>query len=92
MLVPKEEEPQTNVDQLHVKVLGGETSTQVESSRDGWKHTREANRLFEDARENVGAPSSQLRQRRSPERYTGYMALVRECVGTEPSSFEEVVQ
>ena len=45
-----------------------------------------------DARENVGAPSSQRRQRRSPERYTGYMALIRECVETEPSSFEEAVQ
>ena len=48
--------------------------------------------LMLDARENVGQPSSQHRQRRSPERYTGYMALVGECVGTEPSSFEEAVQ
>ena len=38
------------------------------------------------------APSSQRRQRRSPERYTGYMALVGECVETKPSSFEEAVQ
>ena len=45
-----------------------------------------------DAQENVGQRSSQCRQRRSPERYTGYMALVGECVDTEPSSFEEVVQ
>eukprot|EP00253_Pinus_taeda_P033491 PITA_33491 len=45
-----------------------------------------------DAQENVGQPSSQHRQRRSPKRYTGYMALVRECADTEPSSFEEVVQ
>ena len=69
-----------------------ETSTHAKSSRDGQKHTREVDRLLEDARENVGAPSSQRRQRRSPERYTRYMALVGECVETEPSSFGEVVQ
>ena len=45
-----------------------------------------------DARENVGHPSSQCRQRRSPERYIGYMALLGECVATEPSSFKEEVQ
>ena len=69
-----------------------DTSTQVESSRDGWKCTREVDRLFSDARENVGEPSSQCRQRRSPERYTGCMALARECIETEPCSFEEAVQ
>ena len=69
-----------------------ETSTQEESSRDGQKLTREADRLLEDVRENVGAPSSQRKQRRSSERYTGYRALARECVETEPSSFEEAVQ
>jgi len=68
-----------------------ETSTHAESSRDGQKHSREADRLLMDARENVGEPSSQRRQRRSPERYTGYMALVGECIEIEPSSFEEVV-
>eukprot|EP00253_Pinus_taeda_P025897 PITA_25897 len=77
---------------LHAKVLGVETSTQIESSRDGWKCTEAADRLLEDARENVGAPSSQRRQGRSPKRYTGYMALARECFETEPSSFEEAVQ
>jgi len=65
-LVPKEEEPQTNAEQPHAEVPGVETSTQAESSRDGWKCTREANKLLEDARENVGAPSSQRRQRRLP--------------------------
>eukprot|EP00253_Pinus_taeda_P001561 PITA_01561 len=34
----------------------------------------------------------QRRQRRSPEQYTSYMALVGECVEIEPSSFEEAVQ
>lgn len=45
-----------------------------------------------DARENVGEPTSQHRQRRSPDWYTGYMALMSESVEIEPSSFEEVVQ
>lgn len=69
-----------------------ETSTQAEYSRDGWKHMREADILLLDARKNVGEPSSQRRKRRSHDRYTGYTALVWECVETEPSSFEEVVQ
>ncbi len=43
----------------HAEVLGVETSTQAEYSRDRRKHTRGADRLLEDARENVGAPSSQ---------------------------------
>lgn len=58
LLVPKEEEPQTDVEQPHAKVPGVETSTQAESSRDGQKCTREAGRLLEDVRENVGAPFS----------------------------------
>eukprot|EP00253_Pinus_taeda_P021914 PITA_21914 len=92
LLVPKEEKPQTNAKQPHAEVPGAETSTQAESSRDGWKRTREGDRLSEDVRENVGAPSSQCRERRSPKRYTGYMALAGECVETEPYSFEEAMQ
>ena len=69
-----------------------ETSNHAESSRDGQKRIREADRLLMDARENMGEPSSQRRQRRSLERYTGYMALAGECVETEPSSFEEAMQ
>jgi len=69
-----------------------ETSIQTESSRDGRKHTRKADRLLSDVRENAGEPSSQHRQRRSPDRYTRYMALLSECVEIEPSSFEEAVQ
>eukprot|EP00253_Pinus_taeda_P012015 PITA_12015 len=78
--------------QAHAEVLGVETSTQAEASGDGRKRKREADRLLEGAIENVGAPSSQRRHRRSPKRYTGYMALVGECVEAEPSFFEEVVQ
>ena len=69
-----------------------ETSTQAESLREGRKRTRETDRLLDIAKENVGAPSSQCRPRRSPERYTGYMALMGAYVVTEPSSFQEEVQ
>jgi len=58
LLAPKVEGPQMNVEQPHVEVQGVETSTQVESSREGRKCTREADRFLDDARENVGAPSS----------------------------------
>lgn len=69
-----------------------ETTTPGDSSTDGQKRSREADRLMLDARENVGQQSSQRRESRSLERYTGYMALVGECVATEPSSFHKVVQ
>ena len=92
LLVPKEEEPQIDAEQRHIEVPRVETSTQAESSRDGQKSTREADKLLEDAREYVGSPSSHRRQRRSPERYTGYMVLARECVETKLSSFEEALQ
>eukprot|EP00253_Pinus_taeda_P029922 PITA_29922 len=92
ILAPKVEEPQIDVEQPHAEDSGVETSTQAESSREGRKHTREADRLLDDARENVGAPTSQHRQRRSPERYIGYMSLMGECVVTEPSSLKEAMQ
>eukprot|EP00253_Pinus_taeda_P024974 PITA_24974 len=92
ILVPKEEQPQTDAKQPHAEVPRLETSTQAESSRDGQKCTREADRLLSDARENVGEPSYQGKQRKSLDRYTRYMALVGECVETEPSSFKEVVK
>ena len=47
---------------------------------------------MQDARENVSAPSNLCRHRRSPDRYTGYMALMTELVETEPSYFKEVVE
>jgi len=92
LLVPKEKEPQIDVEQSHAEDPRVETTTHGDTSRDGWKFSSEDNKLMLDARENVGQPSSQHRQRRSPERYTGYMALVGECVDTKPSSFEEEVQ
>eukprot|EP00253_Pinus_taeda_P002729 PITA_02729 len=51
ILVPKAE-PHIDVEQPHAKVLGVETSTQEESSREGRKHTREADILLDDAWEN----------------------------------------
>jgi len=66
-----------------------ETSTQEKSSKEGKKRTKEVERLMHDVRENVGAPSNQYIQRRSPYWYNGYMALMTELVKTEPSSFEE---
>jgi len=92
LLVPKVEESQTDAEQPHAEVSGVETSTQAESSREGRKRTREVDRLLLDARENVGESSSQHKKRKSPDRYTGYMALIGECVKTESCSFEKVVQ
>lgn len=44
--------------QPHVEDPGVETSTHVDTSRDGQKHSREVDRLMLDAWENVGQPSS----------------------------------
>ena len=68
-------------------------STHAEPNiRQGIKRTTEAERLKLDAAQNVGVPTSQRRQRQSPDRFTGYMALMSKCIMTEPSSFEELVQ
>ena len=45
-----------------------------------------------DVAQNVGAPTSQHRQKQSPDQFVGYMALMRKCIVTEPSSFQEAVQ
>eukprot|EP00253_Pinus_taeda_P007007 PITA_07007 len=58
----------------------------------GRKRLTEAERLAQDAEKVVGPPTAQLRQRQSPDRYTGYMALMSQCVMTEPSSFDEAVE
>ena len=91
LLVPKYES--LDVDQPQEEVHGVEESTHVEPNiRTGRRHTAEAERLRLDAAQNVGAPTSQCRQRQSPDRFTGNMALMRKCIVTEPSSFQEVVQ
>ena len=91
LLVPKDESQ--DVDQPHEEVHGVEETTQAEPSiRNGRKRTTEAERLRLDVAQNVGAPTSQRRQRQSPDRFAGYMALMRKCIVTEPSSFQEAVQ
>ena len=65
-----------------------EESTHVEPNiRIGKKRTTEAERLKLDAAQNVGVPTSQRRHRQSPNRFTGYMALMSKCIVTEPYSF-----
>ena len=44
-----------------------------------------------DVAENLEAPISLHRQRQSPNRFTGYMALMSKCIVTEPYSFQEEV-
>ena len=69
-----------------------EETTQAAPTIRGRMRTTEAERLAQDAEKVVGPPTAQRRQRQSPDRYTGYMALVSQCVVTEPSSFEEAVE
>ena len=69
-----------------------EAPNHAEATRDGRKCTREVDKLRHDARENMGAPTSQHRKRRSPDRYNVYMALMSKSVEIEPSSLKEVVQ
>jgi hypothetical protein len=69
-----------------------EESTQSDPSiRNGRNQTMEDDRLRLDVAQNVGVPTSQRRQRQSPNRFTGYMALMRKCIVTEPSSFQKAV-
>lgn len=68
-----------------------EIATRSEPSREGKKRTREVERLMQDARENLGPPSNQCRQRSSPYRYSGYMALMTKLVETDSSYFKEAV-
>ena len=90
LLVPKDE-PQ-DVDQPQDEVHGVEETTQAAPTIRGRKRTTEAERLAQDAEKVVGAPASQCRKRQSPDPYNGYMALMRKCIVTEPSSFEEAVE
>ena len=90
LLVPKDE-PQ-DVDQPQEEVHGVEETTHAAPNIIGRKRTTEAEQLNLDAVQNVGVPTSQRRQRQSPNRFTGYMALMSKCIVTEPSSFEEAVE
>ena len=67
-----------------------EESTHVEPNiRQGGERTTEAEGLKVDAAQKVGVPTSQHRQRQSPDRFTRYMALMSKCIVIEPSYFEE---
>ena len=91
LLIPKDEP--LDVDQPQEEIHGVEESIHAEPNiKIGRKHTTEAERLKLDAAENVGVPTSQRRQRQSPDRLTRYMALMSKCVVTEPSSFEVAAQ
>ena len=69
LLVPKDEP--LDVDQPQEEIRGVEESTHVEPNiRQGRKNTIEAERLKLDAAQNVGVPTSQRRQRQSPDRFT----------------------
>ena len=86
LLVPKDESQ--DVDQPHEEVHGVEESTHVEPSiRNDRRRTTEADKLRLAAAQNVGAPTSQCIQRQFPDRFTGYMALMRKCIVTEPFLF-----
>jgi hypothetical protein len=90
LLVPKDETQ--DVDQPHEEVHGVEEATHVEPSiKNGKKCTTEDDRLRLDVAQNVGAPTSQCRQRQSPDRFIGYLDLMRKCIVTEPSSFQEEI-
>ena len=80
------------MDKPQEEVHGVEETTHAAPTIRGWKRTIEAERLAQDAEKVVGAPTSQRKQRQSPDRYTGYMALMSKCIVTEPSSFEEAVE
>ena len=80
------------MDQPQEEIHGVEESTHAELNiRQGKKCTTKAEILKLDAAQNVGVPTSQRRQRHSPDRFTGYMALMSKCIVTEPYSFEEAV-
>ena len=91
-LLVLKDEPQ-DVEQPHVEDHGVAENTHADpSTRNGRRRTMEADRLRLDVAEDVGAPTSLRRQRQSPDRFTGYMALMSKCIVTEPYSFEEAVQ
>ena len=90
LLVPKGEP--LDVDQPQYEVHGVEETTHaLPNIRTGQKRTTEAERLKLDAAQNVGVPTSQRRQRYSPDQFTRYMALLNKCIMIEPYSFKEAV-
>ena len=84
LLVPRDE--LQDVDQPQEEVHGMEETTHVAPTIRGQKRTTEAKQLAQDAEKVVGAPTSQRRQRQSPDWYTRYMALMIKFIVTKPSS------
>lgn len=84
-------EPQ-DVDKPPEEVHGVEETTHAAPNNRGQKRTTKDERLNLDAAQNVGATTSQRRQRQSPDQFTRYMALMSKCIMTDPSSFEEAVE
>jgi len=90
LLAPKDE--LQDVDQPQDEVHGVEETTHAAPTIRGKNRLTEAERLAQDAEKVVGPPTTQRRQRQSPDWYTGYMDLMRNCVVTKTSSFEEAVE
>jgi hypothetical protein len=91
LLVPKDESQ--DVGHPHEEFHGVEEATHANPSiRNGIKYTMEGDRLRLDVAQNVGAPTSQHRQRQSHDQFTRYVALMRKCIVTEPYSFQKSVQ
>ena len=88
LLDPKDK-PQDVEQRQGVDPRVAETTHADPSTRNGRNHTKEADGLMLDVVENVGAPTSQRRYTRSPDRYIGHVALMSEFIVTEPSYFEE---
>ena len=84
LLNPKEEPRDVEQPQVEEQRVV-ETTHAKPSTRYGRKCARHANIFSIDARDNVGAPTSQCRQRRSLEWYTVYMAFMREGIEIKPS-------
>ena len=83
LLDPKEEpqeDPQDVVEKPQAEHERAEAPTHANTSKYGMNRTKETNKLLHNARENVGEPTSQRRQRRSLDRYTWYTAMVCELV------------
>jgi hypothetical protein len=46
---------------------------------------------LKEAKENVGEPQRLMRERRAPERFGSYLAMVTNITDSEPTTFEEEV-
>jgi hypothetical protein len=70
------------------KVLGRKTPEEVFTGR----KTEWAKQTLREAQEYVDAPRTSVRESRAPQRFSNYMALMRELLEAKPSNFEEASQ